>query len=128
MYDPAGPLASDPAAQTAQKAVVMDNFRAAYQRLRVEWGADNPRTAGYDAWVARANNATFGAQGVYDDLVPGFEALFAQLCAGRSDCTNAATSPVWSQFYDAVRQLAALPKEARHEQLKELTTEPRPHA
>ena len=128
MYDPAGPLAGDPAAQAAQKAVVMDNFRAAYQRLRVAWGADNPRTAGYDAWVARANNATFGAQGAYDDLVPGFEALFAQLCAGRSDCTDASVSPVWAQFYDAVRQLAALPKETRHEQLKNLTTEPRPHA
>ena len=128
VYDPAGPLADDPAAQTAQKAVVMDNFRAAYQRLRVEWGADTPRTAGYDAWVARANNATFGAQGAYDDLVPGFEALFAQLCAGRSDCTDASASPVWAQFYDAVQKLAALPKEARHEQLKNLTTEPRPHA
>ena len=128
VYDPTGPLASDPAAQSAQKSVVMDNFRAAYQRLRGQWGADSPRTTGYDAWVARANNATFGAQGAYDDLVLGFEALFAQLCAGRTDCTNAATSPVWSQFYDAVRQLAALPKEARHEQLKELTTEPRPHA
>ena len=128
VYDPAGPLAGDPAAQAAQKAVVMDNFRAAYQRLRVAWGADNPRTAGYDAWVARANNATFGAQGAYDDLVPGFEALFAQLCAGRSDCTDASVSPVWAQFYDAVRQLAALPKETRHEQLKNLTTEPRPHA
>ncbi len=34
-----------------------------------------PRGA-YDGWVARANNATFGAQAAYDDLVPGFEALF----------------------------------------------------
>lgn len=123
VYDPQGPLAADPAAQTAQKAVVMDNFRAAYQRLRIGWGADNPRNAGYDAWVARANNATFGAQGAYDDLVPGFEALFAKLCAGRSDCTDAAASPVWTQFYDAVRQLAALPRDARHQQLKALTLE-----
>ncbi len=74
------------------------------------------------AWVAR-DNATFGAQGAYDDLVPGFEALFAKLCAGRSDCTDAAASPVWAQFYDAVRQLAALPRDARHQQLKELTME-----
>ena len=123
VYDPAGPLAADPAAQTAQKAAVMDNFRAAYQRLRIGWGADSPRNAGYDAWVARANNATFGAQGAYDDLVPGFEALFAKLCAGQSDCTDAAASPVWAQFYDAVRQLAALPRDARHQQLKELTME-----
>ena len=74
------------------------------------------------AWVAR-DNATFGAQGAYDDLVPGFEALFAKLCAGRSDCTDAAASPVWAQFYDAVRQLAALPRDARHQQLKEHTME-----
>ena len=27
--------------------------------------------------VAQANNATFGAQAAYDELVPAFEALFA---------------------------------------------------
>ena len=118
VYDPQGPLAADPAAQRVRKAEVMENFRADYQRLRSSWGADTPRIAGYDAWVARANNATFGAQGAYDDLVPGFEALFATLCAGGSDCTDAAASPVWAQFYDAVRALAALPRDARHQQLK----------
>ena len=63
-------------------------------------------TSGYDAWVARANNGSFGAQAAYDELVPGFEALFE--AQGRE----------WQRFYDAVRQLAALPKTERHEALK----------
>ena len=32
--------------------------------------------AGYDRWVAKANNASFAAQAAYDELVPAFEALF----------------------------------------------------
>ena len=31
---------------------------------------------GYDGWVARANNATSARRRAYDELVPGFEALF----------------------------------------------------
>jgi predicted aminopeptidase len=64
------------------------------------------RTAGYDALVAKANNASFGAQAAYDELVPGFEALFER--EGQD----------WQRFYDAVRQLADLPKDERHQALK----------
>ena len=110
VYDPAGPLAGDPAAQAAQKAVVMDNFRAAYQRLRVAWGADNPRTAGYDAWVARANNASFAVQAAYDEQVPAFMALFER--EGRS----------FPRFYAAVRQLSQLPKPERDAKLARLVS------
>ncbi|MCY1378621.1 putative aminopeptidase [compost metagenome] len=56
---------------------------------------------GYDAWVARANNASFGAQAAYDDLVPGFEALFER--EGRD----------FARFYDAVRALARRSPEQR---------------
>jgi predicted aminopeptidase len=44
---------------------------------------------------------------VYDELVPGFEALFHRKGGD------------WAAFYDAARQLAALPKDERHRQLKE---------
>ena len=52
-------------------------------------------------------NASFGAQAAYDELVPGFEALFER--EGRD----------WKRFYDAARRLAALPREERHKQLLE---------
>jgi predicted aminopeptidase len=89
-------------AQAASKAAAMAQFRRAYAALKADWGG----YAGYDPWVARANNAAFGAQAAYDELVPGFEALFA-----REGCD-------WLRFYEAVQRLAELPKAERHRQLK----------
>ena len=83
------------------KTIALQRFRADYARLKTTWQG----YAGYDGWVARANKASFGAQAAYDDLVPGFEALFAQ------------TGGDWPSFYDAVRQLASQPEEARHKAL-----------
>lgn len=85
----------------AIKNEAMKDFRSAYARLKLSWGG----YAGYDTWVAQANNAALGAQAAYDELVPGFEALFA--AQGQS----------WPHFYDAVRQLAKLPKTERIRQL-----------
>lgn len=104
VYDPANPAANDPAAREAQKQQAMQEFRAGYAALKASWGG----FAGYDGWVASANNAAFGAQAAYDELVPGFEGLFAR--EGQS----------WPAFYDAAKKLAALPKEARHQALKAL--------
>ena len=95
----------DPRAQAAMKDVAMDDFRARYAQLRAGWPGDPASWRGYDLWVARANNASFGAQAAYDELVPGFEALFA-----RQQCD-------WGRFYDAVKALALLPKPERHRQL-----------
>ena len=92
-------------AQTAPKTIAMQKFKTDYERLKSSWGT-SVNTTGYDAWVARSNNASFGAQAAYDDLVPGFEALFE---AGGKD---------WQRFYDAVSRLAALPKNERHLTLK----------
>lgn len=89
-------------AQAAPKNIAMQKFRNDYAQLKQGWNG----FAGYDGWVARANNASFGAQAAYDELVPGFEALFE---AGGRD---------WQRFYDAVRKLAALPKDERHQALK----------
>ncbi len=90
------------ATKSIAKEAAMKRFRDNYAQLRTSWGG----FAGYDPWVARANNATFGAQAAYDELVPGFEALFAREAGD------------WQRFYDAVRRLAALPQDARHKALK----------
>ena len=96
------PAAPDLRAQAAIKLIAkektMQRFRARYVELKTEWGG----YAAYDPWVARANNAAFAAQAAYDELVPGFEALFE--AEGRN----------WPRFYDAVRRLAGLSKNERH--------------
>ncbi len=89
--------AIDGPSMLATKNRVMQEFRGHYAKLKASWGG----YAGYDAWVAGANNASFGALAAYDELVPEFEALFAR--EGGS----------WPRFYDAVKRLAALPKDER---------------
>ncbi|MGY8903680.1 MAG: aminopeptidase [Burkholderiales bacterium] len=97
------PATHDGPAPTATKDSAFKEFRSNYAQLKNGWSG----YAGYDPWVARANNAALGAQAAYDDLVPAFEALFAR--QGNN----------WPRFYDAVKRLAALPKDQRHQQLKE---------
>ena len=92
----------------SRKQAALDEFRRDYARLKEGWGGDPVRWRGYDRWVEQANNASFGAQGAYDDLVPAFEALFRR---ERGD---------WKRFYDAAKRLAALPKEQRNKLLKEM--------
>jgi predicted aminopeptidase len=96
------PLDQQIRVQAATKAVVLQKFRNDYSALKKAWSDTTQKTLGYDAWVAQANNASFGAQAAYDELVPGFEALFES--QGND----------WQRFYDAVRQLADLPKAERH--------------
>ncbi|KQP13804.1 aminopeptidase [Pseudorhodoferax sp. Leaf267] len=81
-----------------RKAQVMEAFRTDYALLKRErWQG----FAGYDAYVERVNNASFGVQAAYDGLVPAFEALFER--EGRD----------WPRFYAAVRSLAARSKAER---------------
>ena len=100
----------------------MKAFRDDYAALRARWldaqrgtppRATTAQVAGYDRWVAQANNASFAAQAAYDAWVPAFEALFAQ------------QGQRWDAFYDAVRHLAALPQDERHARLQALL--PPPH-
>lgn len=104
VYDATG-LA--PEVREQRKREVMAQFREEYAQMKARSNADPAVWRGYDRWVAQANNAFFGAQAAYDELVPGFEALFRRQGGD------------WRRFYDAVRQLAALPKEERHRRLKE---------
>ena len=107
----------------AMKKIAYDKFRSDYAQLKASWlatstgsaSSDSPAHAaqfrGYDDWVAQANNASFGAQAAYDELVPDFEALFDQ-SAQLQDAP-------WQRFYDAVKQLAELPKAQRRQALKD---------
>ncbi len=106
----------------AMKEGVMQRFRARYAGLKAGWGGDPAATRGLDAWVARANNASFAAQAAYDELVPGFEALFAR--------SGGDTPAGWRRFYDAVQQLADQPKQERRRALtlKESALVPYPHS
>lgn len=93
----------------ARKAQAMQDFRQGYDALKATWQASAPlpKFGGYDTWVANANNAAFGAQAAYDDLVPQFEALFARESQGDQ---NAAS---WQRFFAAVKHMAQLPPDQR---------------
>ncbi|MDO8279175.1 MAG: aminopeptidase [Burkholderiaceae bacterium] len=93
-----------PADVAARKRAILQSFRDNYAALKVQWGG----FAGYDAWVAQANNASFGAQAAYDDGVPAFEALFLR------------EGGDWTRFHAAVRQLAALAPAPRRQALEAL--------
>jgi predicted aminopeptidase len=81
-----------------RKAALYAGMRADHEALkRDKWGG----YTGYDRWFAKANNATMGTQGAYDDEVGAFERLFA---ARGSD---------FERFYAEVRRLAALPRAER---------------
>jgi predicted aminopeptidase len=97
-----------PQAKEEGKRKVMEQFRTEYAQMKERSGMDPKLWRGYDRWVREANNAFFGAQAAYDELVPGFEALFH------------AQGDDFPRFYAAAKKLAALPKEERHRQLKEL--------
>lgn len=84
----------DAKALEAMKKEAMGEFRSRYAALAERWHVPPAQRAGYDRWVAKANNASFAAQAAYDELVPAFEALFAQ------------TGGDWPRFYDAVKTLA----------------------
>jgi predicted aminopeptidase len=92
-------------AAAAMKNEAMMAFKQDYEKLKQQWGG----YAGYDSWVAKANNASFGALAAYDELVPQFDALFAQQ-TGRSQ-------ERWTKFYAACKTLSDMPRKERREAL-----------
>jgi predicted aminopeptidase len=107
IYTQINPVVPVSQAQEAIKKEAIEAFQSEYAALKQSWGG----YSGYDTWVAQANNAAFGAQAAYDELVPGFEALFARHGGD------------WLRFYDAVRQLSKYPTAERVQLLKQLTME-----
>ncbi len=92
-------------AGAAMKKEAMQVFKQDYEKLKLQWAG----YAGYDPWVAKANNASFGALAAYDGLVPQFDALFAQ--------QTGSSKERWRKFYAACQTLASLPQKQRREAL-----------
>jgi predicted aminopeptidase len=93
-----------------RKRRMFAEMEADYQRLKVEWGG----FGGYDRWFAqKPNNAHLLSVSIYSQIVPAFEALLRD------------NGGDMERFYDAVRRLAALPREQRTAQLKALHESPR---
>ena len=93
---------ADDAEKRRGKAELIDSLRSEYRTLRDgAWGG----YAGYERWFASVNNASFGVQAAYDELVPQFERLFER--EGRDD----------ARFYTEVARLAKLPRRERREAL-----------
>jgi predicted aminopeptidase len=86
----------------AAKAALMQQMRSDYAELKQSWGGYD----GYDAWFAKANNASFGVMSAYNELVPQFEGLLAH------------EGGDFSRFYAEVQRLARLPKAEREAALQ----------
>ncbi|WP_249661460.1 aminopeptidase [Variovorax sp. PCZ-1] len=88
-----------------QKLQVMQQLRDEYAQLKTSWSG----FAGYDRFIANANNASLGAQAAYDELVPQFEAVFEK--KGKN----------WKEFYQAIQSITPLPKDERRKALLAMT-------
>ena len=97
--------ALDDAAKRARKAELMAALRAEHAALKRErWEG----YTGYDAWFSRANNASLGVLGAYNEWVPAFERLFER------------EGGDFARFYAEVRRLAALPRAERRAALESI--------
>lgn len=89
----------------AQKDRVIADLRNRYQELKKSWGG----YSGYDGWFARhLNNAQLNTIANYYDYLPSFKHLL-ELNGGDME-----------RFYQAVEKLSKLPKEERHQRLRDL--------
>ncbi|TAG27033.1 MAG: aminopeptidase [Burkholderiales bacterium] len=111
IYKQNRPLTGKESAQNAtdlianQKQLAMQQLRDEYAQLRASWGG----FAGYDRFIAQANNASLGAQAAYDELVPQFEAVFEK------------NDKNWKAFYQAIQSITHLPKDERRAALLAMT-------
>lgn len=101
----AKPLA--PAAMRAAKQAEFERLRREYRQLRdSEWGG----VGRFDAWInAPMNNAKLLPFGLYDQWVPAFAAVFAEVGGD------------WQRFYQRVEAIGRLPAEARQKVLQGTT-------
>jgi predicted aminopeptidase len=91
--------------QRQAKAGLLNALRRDFAELKANWGG----YAGYDRFFAEdLNNAKLASLSLYSELVPAFEALLDQ------------EDHQLPRFYQRVRALAALDKEARREMLARL--------
>ena len=100
----AQPLSAD--VMRRAKALEFERLRDHYRQLRdSRWGGDKR----YDAWINQPmNNARLLPFGLYDQWVPAFAALFAQVGGD------------WVEFYTAVEKMGRLPMAQRKAALRQL--------
>ncbi|MDD0976528.1 aminopeptidase [Pseudomonas sp. TNT2022 ID681] len=98
------------AAMRAGKQAEFERLRRDYWQLRdTQWAGDKR----FDAWInAPMNNAKLLPFGLYDQWVPGFAGLFAEVGGD------------WQAFYERVEVLGALPYEQRREALRKSSVHP----
>ena len=93
-----------------EKQRIFGELQNEYTQLKSEWGG----YSGYDEWFGRQlNNAQLNTIANYYDYVPGFEALL-QLHGGDMEA-----------FYRSVERLSRMPREERHQWLRELGKNPK---
>lgn len=98
-------------AKRVEKHLVLRKLQQDYRAFKTRWGF-----SGYDHWVQRGiNNARLASISTYHTRVAGFRTLFRQV------------NRDFSTFYDAVKQLASLPKPRRHQVLERLAAHDPPH-
>lgn len=94
-----------PEAMRARKRQIFGGMIRDYEQLKAGWGGFR----GYDPWFAREpNNAQIASVAIYTRMVPAFRALLGE---------HGGNLPA---FYRAVRELAALPRDARDAELERL--------
>tara|TARA_R110001592_G_scaffold359813_1_gene667160 strand:- start:7440 stop:8513 length:1074 start_codon:yes stop_codon:yes gene_type:complete len=93
--------------ETDKKGLKLETFQQLYQDFE-GFKLVNKLDGRYDQWVLSMNNASLSTLANYQELVPGFIALFHQQ---KND---------WSKFYAEVAIIADLDKQARHEVLMNL--------
>lgn len=100
----ARPLSAE--AMRAGKQAEFERMRREYRHLRdSQWGG----VGRFDAWInAPMNNAKLLPFGLYDQWVPAFAALFAEVGGD------------WQRFYRRVEALGKLPMAQRQQSLKKL--------
>jgi predicted aminopeptidase len=97
---------TQPGELESQKQRVYDDLRQQYADLKTKWNG----YSGYDNWFAHdLNNAKLNTIANYNDLVPGFQRL---LDVNGGDL---------NKFYDAAKRLSKIPKDQRHQKLREPT-------
>ena len=98
----------DAATLASMKRAAFADFRERYAHWR---DADFEGDKRYDSWVAGdLNNASLLPFGLYEQWVPAFTALFAQVHGN------------WTAFHARVAALARRPKQARQAELEEMAT------
>ena len=85
------------------KRQIFSDLQQDYTQLKASWGG----FSGYDHWLPpEANNASLASIATYTQLVPSFQALLAK------------NDGVLARFYQAVKEIAGLPKPERDARLE----------